>query len=221
MSLNFPGTEITQSAAEYLNDPSRQAYTDELLFPCLKSAYQTIKDDLVKNSSETIKEVVEPLDVTAGSQGFDVPPPDLIYPIQLMERPKGSTNSYTPMSERAWEANKKPGAFLGGWTWREDAIKFLGATSDVEVMLRYLKDMVDLTSVADTIYIAGAISYLSWRVAAIAAATIGEDYDRAKYLEAEAEKAKYTFLGTSAKSKQGLPGRRKRYRAVGGFRRFQ
>jgi hypothetical protein len=140
-------------------------------------------------------------------------PPGLLYPIEIKEGAVGAPLSqFVTMSETTWEPNRDQGAELGVWSWREEEIKFVGATVSREIYIRYMRGLTPLTSVTSPIYILNSELFLEARTAAIAAGVLGENYTRANALNQDAEKWYDVLVGTLVKRGQRNPVRRGRTR---------
>lgn len=206
---------ILTGAKPLLNDPSGIIYSDAALLPLLKKAHRELQQRLTRSGHQTTKEVSAPILVTAGTvrlgDGAGLPT-DLLYPVSLKEKAVGATNdNYVDMLEQSWEEDRVAQSTLMVWTWREDEIKFVGATVNREVLIRYRKGAV-ITSVGSVISILDCETFLESRTAAIAAAVLGENYSRAEALNTDAEMAYDVLSGTMTKGRQNQPVRRRRTR---------
>jgi len=65
-------------------------------------------------------------------------PPDLILPLNLMQRQTGSGAQYTPMKPSKQPLiSRIPGAYFGDWEWRNNQINLVGCTNTMDLRLRY------------------------------------------------------------------------------------
>ena len=202
-----------------LNDPSGNIYPDDRLIPLMQKAYRELQTKMLLNGISVVKEftVLAPIPVEIGNTALGDGsglPTDLVYPIALSERPLGSTQLFADMKEEAWEIDAKPGISLVYWSWREEEIKFLGATTDREIRIKYMKGLSRITSAASPISVNNATTWLAARTAAIAAFVLGSNPSRAEGLNGDAAQALEDLLRYLVKRTQGLPVRRgvNRYR---------
>ena len=204
-------SDIIKDAAGHLNDSTQIIWTDAKLLPSVQSAWRTFREELKQSSVPDSREEDETLVVTAGAVAFDTPPTGLIYPIRLSERQKDSELEFVPMKEVAFSPTFKQNQELRYWMWIKGAVRFIGALEDREVHIRFMQDLGEILSVNAAILVEEARSYLGWRTASHAAATVGEDYDRAAFLQTEAAGALQKYLSAAAREQQSQPARRRRY----------
>lgn len=210
-------SEPIEEAKGLLNDVSGHIYTDTRLIPLLQKAYRELQTKMMLNGLPVLKEVSTSVNVLTGTvslgDGTGLPT-DFVYPIELEERAQGSAEFFQPMSETEWEPSQQQTSYLRVWNWREEEIKFLGATTDREVKIKYMKGLTRITATTTPISINNAVTYLAARCAGIAAFVIGENPSRATELNADAGIALQELLTILVKRQQGLPVRRRvnRYR---------
>jgi hypothetical protein len=199
-----------------LNDPNGAIYPDVAMFPCMNKAYHELQTKMTRMGIPVTKEVTSPpILVPAGTTRLGdgaLLPPDLILPVWLGERTPGSTQRYIDMSERNWEPNLNPSTNLIYWVWREDEIKFVGATNDRELLVRYKKGLGNITNANSPVLIINCEVWLAQRTAAIAAITIGSNPSRAKALNDDLVIIWDDFCGTLVHKNQSRPVRRRRTR---------
>jgi len=208
--------EIINDAKILLNDPQGIIYPDNALLPLLKKAHRELQQRLSRSGQQQTKEVSTTISVASGTtrlgDGAGLPN-DLIYPIWLKEKAQGAPASdYVDMSQRSWEPTTAPQQELLLWVWREDEIKFVGALSNREVLIRYRKGYPLITSVSIPIGIMDSETFLTSRLAAIAAMVLGENYSRADALNGDAEVAFDILTGVNTSQRQFRPVRRQRTR---------
>lgn len=200
-----------------LNDPSGTIYADAKLIPLMQKAYRELQTKMMLNGLPVLKESATAVPVAIGvvalGDGSGLPT-DFIYPIELAERNSGSTDLYEDMDETEWEQTLLPSTSLLYWNWREEEIKFLGATTAREVRIRYMKGLTRITATTTPISITNAVTYLAVRTAAIAALVLGSNPTRASALQGDAGSALDDLLGVLVKRQQAIPIRRRvnRYR---------
>jgi len=200
-----------------LNDPSGNIYADEKLIPLMQKAYRELQTKMMLNGLPVLKEAALAIAVNAGTlalgDGSGLPT-DFVYPIELSERAKNSTQLYSPMDETEWEPTQQQSDILLYWNWREEEIKFLGATTDREVRIRYMKGLTRITATTTPISINNAVTFLASRTAAIAALVLGSNPSRADAINTDAGSALADLLGILVRRQQGIAIRRRvnRYR---------
>ena len=211
------GTVITEIQG-LLNDPTGSIYPQQALFPILNKAYRELQTKLTALGISVTKEVLSAIPLLAGSKVLDDGaglPTDFLYPIELGERLLGSFDKYVPMEEREWEPDSKPQQGLGCWTFREESLKFPGATTDREILLRYFKSLGSLSDVNTPIMITESQTWLAQRSAALAALLIGVNPSRAEALITDLygfNGAWEDFKAIHVKKQQSIPVRRRRTR---------
>lgn len=215
--MAYTAQEPIDEAKALLNDTSGHIYTDTRMVPLVQKAYRELQTKMQLNGLPVMKEVSAVLTVNAGTvalgDGSGLPS-DFILPIDLEERTPGSTELWTPMEETVWERNAQQTTNLRFWNFREEEVKFLGATANREIRMKYQKGLTRITATTTPISIIGAVSFLAARAAAIAAFSIGENPSRAGELNADAGMALHDLLALLVKRRQGHPLRRQvnRYR---------
>lgn len=222
--MSYPASKVLDSARVKLNDLTGSTFKDSILLPILNDIYQDFQETLIDNKVPVTESVLYPARLIPLSTDqnkpvlFPFPPSNLYQPQWIGERLPGSLDVYVPLTERPWDVNERITDSLRYYVWREEKIWFPGATTDREVLLRYLKFLGEITSAKDDIPISNSRAYLSFKLGADAAKLINRDYDLSANLNAEAEKALTKLTGISAKEKQGSPVRRRPFFA---FRRYR
>lgn len=212
------GTVITEIKG-LLNDPSGSIYPDTALIPLLNKSYRELQVKLAALGISVTKEVIGTTFLLAGVRSLvdgGGLPTDLIYPIELGERASGSTTEeYQHMVETEWEPSSKPSVNLNVWTWREEALWFVGATTDRQLLIRYVKSLTPIMDITTPILINDSQTWLAQRSAAMAALLLGHNPARAEALITDL----YGFNGpwedlkaTKVKRLQNIPVRRRRTR---------
>lgn len=209
------GDVITEAQLVYLNDSAGANFPSTVLLPILAKACRDLETELQSNGVSELKELTSALTVPINSptlNGVSGFPADVLSPIELLERQAGgSIDQYTPMRQLTWEPTIIADSTIKYWDYREGEIKLNLATAVREVLLRYVKAFIVITSVNTVIPIVQAQGYLSARTAAIAALTIGENPSRASICQDEANVRMIKLLNIMVKRSQSLPVRRKRF----------
>lgn len=209
-------SQILTGVKPLLNDPQGIIYNDTALLPMLSKAYRELQIRLSRAGMGVTKEVAERVPVSAGTtflgDGAGLPS-SLLYPVELQEGASGDKlENFFPMKETTWEISTNQTSELRYWNWREEQIKFVGCTVDRDVYIRYVKGLTALTSPGAPIEILNSELFLESRTASIAAALLGENYDRAQSLNVDAENWYDVLIGTLTKRGQRMPVRRMRTR---------
>lgn len=207
---------IITGAKPLLNDPQGIIYSDAALLPLVSKAYRELQTRLARAGMGVSKEVSDRVTIPVGTvslgDGSGLPN-GLLYPIEIKEgNPGAPFDQFYAMTESNWEPTAIPGQTLGVWSWREEEIKFVGATIVREILIRYMKGLTPLTSPTSPIYILNSELFLEARTAAIASAVLGENYTRADTLNKDAEQWYDVLVGTLVKRGQRMPVRRIRTR---------
>jgi hypothetical protein len=207
---------VLTSIKPLLNDPQGVIYSDTALLPLLSKAYRELQARLSRAGMGVTKEVAERVPVNAGvlflSDGAGLPS-GLLYPVEIKEAPRGAPlKDFYGMDERFWEPNFAQSPNLRYWSWREEEIKFVGATTDRDVYIKFVKGLSPLNTVNSPILILNSELFLEARTASIASAVLGENYTRASTLNSDAEMWYDVLIGGLAKRGQRTPVRRMRTR---------
>lgn len=203
---------MNEARKVYLNDASATLYTNTVLLPFVQSAYADLASDLMLNGLQPLREISAVIDVAAGATSLNLPA-DFLTPIILRERLADSAEDWTDMVELSFEpAITQQGTTLDYWVYREDGIKFVGATTAREVLLYYYKSLATLSSDNSVIAILGAEDYLAARAAELAAKYIGMNPSLGEMIGKEAADASSKIVRRLTKANQALPTRRLPYK---------
>lgn len=211
------GTVITEIQG-LLNDPTGSIYPQQALFPILNKSYRELQGKLNALGISTSKEVLATISLLAGVKVLDDGaglPTDFLMPIELGERLYGSQDKFARMEESEWEPDAKQGTSLQVWSFREESIKFVGATTDREIFMRYYKSLGALSDVNTPIMINDSQTWLAQRTASLAALLIGGNNTRAEALITDLYGVNgpwEDFKAIHIKKMQAIPVRRRRTR---------
>jgi hypothetical protein len=205
-------SDILEDSAALLNDPIQATWKNVVLFPYYKKAHKEMVQAYENHGASILNEVSTLVTVTVGTV-IITSLTDIRTPLTLWERASGSSDKFVEMEEKAWEPELDQANTLRYWVWREGAINLLGATTERQVKLLYIKQLLPPSSENSTVTIPEAELYLAARTAALAAALSGGNFERASALEADAQEAQFRILNNQAHSSQGVPIRKKGYRA--------
>lgn len=216
--MAYTAQEPLTEAKYLLNDPSGAIYPDNSLLPLMQKAYRELQQEMQINGLPVLKELSAVVTVNAGitflGDGSGLPD-DFVSPIDLAERTPSSAELWQDMFEQDWEPDVIAGPRLTFWNFREEQIKFVGATANREVRIKYMKGLPRITATTTPIQVIGAESYLAARTASIAALVLGSNPTRAAALNADAGEARTTLIAILVRRGQSLPIRRR----VNRFRR--
>lgn len=200
-----------------LNDPNSNIYADDKLIPIMQKAYRELQTKMMLNGLPVLKEQTLATAVNVGTvslgDGSGLPT-DFLYPIELQERLAGSGAQYEDMDEAEWEESITPSDRLYFWTWREETLQFVGALTNREVRIRYMKGLTRIIATTTPIAVNNAVTYLAARTAAIAAVVLGSNPSRGEVLAGDAAGALDELIRILVRREQGIGIRRRvnRYR---------
>jgi hypothetical protein len=203
-------SDIFAGARALLNDTADEKYHDADLLPLLQIVYGDFLLSLDNNDIPSLDEISAITTVLAGATTITLPS-DFKTPIKLVERALGSTSTFNEVFPRAWEPEAIPSQMLLYWTYREDTVQVLPATTDREVKLYYVKDLT-IQGASSSIPILYADVVLKYALGSIAAEDIGENYVRADRLGSKMAEALQKFLSRRVKGRQAFPVRRPAFR---------
>lgn len=220
--------EVYIQVRAFLNDPGFVNYTDTILSPFLKQAHLELQAELQLNSAQVVVDQVDSaLNAAIGvvkiafAGGPPVLPADLLYPIKLLEKDQGALDStYIPMYEVRDLPYRNQLSTLIQWSWKENELQFVGATSARTIKVIYIRDLalaVPGPPIGGSFEVLNCLTFLSYRVAAIVSAVIMENLERAQILQEPAQTELDKLVAIATKSQQGIPVRQRPYQP---FRRF-
>jgi hypothetical protein len=163
-------SDAFKSARSLLNDDAAISWSDAVLLPKLQEAHRELLLELELNHIPVIRAVSSIIIVPAGSTDLgDNQPADMAEPTDMYERDVGSSlDDFVEMVELADVPNVSPVESLLYWVWEGERIKFVGATEDREVRIRYRKKITTPTINTDDLGFLFAELYIGPRVAALA-----------------------------------------------------
>lgn len=202
--------DALKSARVYLNDNNSISWSDDILMPLLREAHGELIQELDVNGIGVLKHETIVLTLTAGSLNLGSNQPfNMLEPISLMERTPGSSNNFF---QEMIKVNFLPlvvqDQILTFWSWNNEIIRFIGATQDRDILLRYKGYLAPPQSVNDSLGVIYSERFLGPRIAALAFDSIGRDSTK---LSEIADKAKWKLLQRNVLAEQ-TPVRRKGYR---------
>jgi len=154
----------------------------------------------------------------------DIPklPRDLIEIQVVYDRLAESDDQYLPLTRCTFlPSPATPIAQLVYWTWQDQKILFIPATTEREVRLDYIRSIfTPVVDKSDTIAMINCKSYLEFRTAALISEFIGENPTRAGSLNGMAGAALERSMNIGVKGQQAIAVRRRpfnqNYKSYGG-----
>lgn len=172
---NPTAKDCFDTARMMLNDQNIQLWTDQVLMPMMKKAHLELQQKLKSRAAPVMRNfffiTVPPFNTGAAAQ-----PPDITSPIQIWEKPAGAPiSAFQLMTEVDVLPIQPPTNILTYWSWARDQIQFVGAALSTDVLIIYWRRVPVPTAAADPISIIDGDQYISPRIAALAAGSIGEE----------------------------------------------
>ena len=197
---------ILESAASLLNDTSQYVWTEDALLPYLRLAWKELLLRSKERGLSATQEVSAALQISVGDTSItrtDIS--DLGRPVEVFERLYDSSDEYVKMTEISWESpGPDPVGELLYWTWREGEIKLIGALTIRDVLVRYIKNDIPISSMTTTVPVPFEDSEvaLTYRTAGLAAGLSGGNLKRAEELNTVAKMHLDSFFNIQIKDKQ-------------------
>lgn len=218
--MAITGIQVAEQAKNvYLN---RAGVTDLALLPIINDEFEDLWQTLIENDVPLVTRVFTSITININDTaitygGTPALPADMIDPIQLEERAFGSTSvsDYVRMKERRFLPNSNPVSTLDFWSWVEDSILLIGATTKRDVRIKGIKSATQLTKLTDTIPIQSSFNYLAAATGAKAASTILQNPTLAAANRAIADAKLSKLLSKWARKNQSLGVRRQGMRRRG------
>lgn len=216
MPLPVKAGEIFDQARFFLNDQIGAVFTDEVLAPALKSAYQELRMECEDNNIPYTNITSAAITIDSGVLdigGVTGPalPSDLVEVVEMYERVAGTNNDYMIMKRRNFLPKTDfQTTYLQVYTWQKQIIHFIGSTTDIEVKIDYVGDSLSRIIDSNTeIAIYNSCAFLWYRTAALAAEFIGENITRAQSLNSDALASLEVLENIGIKNQQSMPVRRR------------
>lgn len=172
---------VLATARTLLNDDAATNWTDASLIPKAQQAHKELQIKLRRAAAPVMKNQFVAT-VTAGATGFTTPPTDLVAPISLFETTVGgAANTYAPMTEADPLPNVIAVTTLIYWQWFQETILFIGATANRQVLMNYWRALNIPQLNTDLIGFLNGELYMAPRTAALAAASVGQADEMARY----------------------------------------
>jgi hypothetical protein len=201
---------MAEAAKAFLNDAGRDLYSDGVLLPQLQAANQELEQILEAFGSRIETKVSTAIDVAALATTVTLPS-DFLMPIELWERADGSTSEadWTPMTEQSDLVGFMQLPTLGFWSFYNNNINLVGATTAREVLLKYERSLASISGSNSPIDVDKFKRYLSRKTAELAARYIGMNSTLADEISArEVLPAKFDLEHILIRNMQGTRHRR-------------
>lgn len=228
-ATSLTAAEVMDSSASLMNDTLKTVYTYTAQIPYLNMALKELQEHFELNNISVTSQTSTPITITTGTTAitpFDgegtgaAPhyPQDLVEIQGIYERLAGTTNPFIPLVKREFFPHSLDDLrteSLMYWIWEDQIIKFLGATTDREVKIDYIKTLFPrITNQAAVIGVMNVETFLFYRTAALCTRFIGENPDRSEELNTYAQMSLDRVTGIGIKSKQAITTRRKPFMAA-------
>jgi hypothetical protein len=196
-------------ARSMLNDDAMLVWGDMTLMPKFMQAHVEMESKLILNGIFVTHEISVVLPVTTGAKDLGVSqPPDLVIPIRMKEFGAGEApNQAVPMVWKDFLPDWTLTETLRVWSWREEKIGLIGATTDRQVMLYYNKRLTCPTLVSEPLPVITSETFLGPRIAALACMST-HDMESGQMWAGLAEENLSKIIRAQVKSQQALPSRK-------------
>lgn len=221
-------SEVMAYTRNYLNDNDGITWTDAHLMPCVVEAHKELQVELSLNDIAVVRNQItnapniSGLHLVAGQTSLSASglmPKDLLEPIAISERDWGDTTpeDYIGLERLPFLPNYTQNNFLYFWTWMNEDILFLGATTDRDIQLRYRSSLATPMNNNSTMGFLRAELYVGPRAASLAC-LITKDFASADKFQLQAETNLDKVIRSNVKNDQGTGVRRRAYRRIGRVR---
>jgi len=211
--------EIVDEAAVLLNDATKITFTSAVILPFVVKAQRELVSRLQVAGVPVVADQSAILTIPANTTRIafsgtaPVYPADLVMPLFIQERATGSPSTvrYTPLVKRMWDPDVQPEENLNYWTWREQEIKFPGATTVRDILINYIKTLPEISG-GQNLAIYNAKTFMAARAAELVARHIAEDIKRADELKLDAFGELDTIISLATLGMQDTPVRRRPFK---------
>lgn len=203
-------SDVMDSSAALLNDTARALYTNAVQQPYLRMANESLEQVLLSYGIDVQRKNSSAIDVAALAATL-ILPSDFLLPISLHERADGSISEadWTPMYEQDSLIGFIQTNTLGVWSYNNNAVNFIGATTAREVLLTYERSLADVSTAASPIDVEKFKRFLSRKTAELCARFIGMNSTLAdELLLREVIPAENDLVSILVKNMQGVRHRR-------------
>lgn len=208
MALSTSGSVMLRASA-HLNDANQLVYNSTILLPYFNMAVDELQEELgvhaiVEMDKSSIIILVDPNDVV-----LDQLPLDFMEAIRLIERSRGSQDSWREITEvRAIDPNLKS-TTIDQWTERSSSILINSPSTGREVMLEYLASMTIAEGEDGPINIETSRRLLALLTARNAARDAGNSASKANTYESDISRARDRLVRRLQNKSQTIMGVRR------------
>lgn len=201
---------LDESRSSFLNDPNAATYSNAIMLPKIKTAYNLMETKLIEHKIQCKNHEYTKV-ITAGDTELTLPN-DLVIPHRMSERNPNTTDEWVPMTlVPNLTSGGTIGSFLVEWTWRLDRIFFREANQDREIFLIYSGLFPAINTADDTVF-GKAEQYLAAKTAALIYMFVEQSPQLAETANEVAEAELASIINVQTKIMQAIPVRRKPYR---------
>lgn len=205
-------------ARAFLNDTlggdASALWSNAALQPFVPHAHRELQIKLDLNGIPVIRNKSAVIVVPANTTNLvtaALQPASLIVPISIKEGDHLVTPITSEVSEVDFPPDVVKGTSLNYWSWLNEAIQFVGATTIRDILLFYKGGITIPANSAAAIGFIFGEQYLGPKIAGLAAGSVGNTTALAE-LTAMADKSIDTIIRYNVNNAQGLPARRMPYR---------
>ena len=202
-------------AGVFLNDPNQTYWTDDKIIPSLKYANDELGNLLTNHGVSVQRAVSVNVDVEIGDTELPDYPTDFFLPLELRERARDSEEDWVNVGvDGRWiNPNILSSARIIEWTYRNNKIFFNPPTSQREVQLRYLRNIMAIVNKTNNIEIDRSINFLASRTAELCARFVGRNPSKADEIKVnEVGHAQHMLINSFVRISQKV--RRRPYRRL-------
>ena len=207
---------MTQAAGVFLGEPEQSYWTNEILLPHLKYANNELGDLLTNNGISVQKNESVTVDIDIGDTEISAYPTDFFLPIELRERSRDSDQYWYRVRERPWiDPDNDTSSSISQWAFRDNKIIFNPPTSQREVFIRYLRNIIAIVDESTNIDIERSMNFLASRTAELASRFNGRNPTKADEIKHnEVGPAEHRLINSFVRNSQKV--RRRPYKGRGG-----
>jgi hypothetical protein len=212
---NITTAEVFGESRALLNDVANAKYSNTVLLPYLKRAYEDLQQEFILNEINTLISISAPTTITAGTTVLDLTDESEIIHVEE----KGPSDvEYSDMYPVDWIPALRPGPFLVYYSWigidttavpTAYQLRFVGATQDRVIRVYSFRQLPEPADGNTLLH--NSKPYLAARTAFYAATYIDQDFSRARTLDADASRALDKIVRIAVKGQQGITTRQMGY----------
>lgn len=204
---------MTRAIATNINQPGSRQFTDPEIKEHINRALGAIQMGL---QSHGVKDIRAEATITLPAAATSITsattpalPTGFASPIRLWEKNGDLWRDMTQVKDHLPQ-NAQQGERLVWWEWREQGLRFVGATQNIDVKIHYRMSVTDVAYPTDTISLSNLTEVIIAKASAIGAVIAG--LSTAQYFEDQYRLLFDQCLGIDAKHGQATGFRRQRRR---------